>query len=75
MGNLENKFEKEWYGNKEKWRVRMVFEPGYALKNVLSKPKELRKTIPATIMLEVTRLATYAFLAYTIYRAITDYIQ
>lgn len=68
---LENKFEKEWGENKDVWRNRLTFEPGYALRSVLSIPKEKsKKMILPTVLLEVTRLVIYALGTYTIYQKI-----
>ncbi len=68
---LENKFEKEFYEDKYLWRLKMTFEPEYALRSVLSIPKEKsKKIILPTILLETTRLAVYALGVYTIYQKI-----
>jgi len=68
---LENKFEAEFNENKDLWRMRMIFEPGYALRNTLSIQKEKsKKLVLPTILLEATRLAVYGLGTYAIYQKI-----
>jgi hypothetical protein len=72
---LESKFREEMINHTVRWFVRLTIEPGYALRNVLSLPEEVKRKEPknnlatmyaAAIGTEVLKLGAYGALAYKI---------
>lgn len=70
--HLEGKFKEQHDGNPGKWLSRMILEPGYALRNVMSLPKDtpnLSSLKKQVIGYEIIRLGGYGVVAYSLIEA------
>jgi len=66
---LEGKFKEQHHKHPGKWLSRMILEPGYALRNVRSLPKDtpnLSSLKKQVIGYEIIRLGAYGLVAYSL---------